>query len=88
MGDDMLRSRNLVVLGAAGSLVLLVAVYLSVAAVAPGNAAFQARWERTDEPVLSGQVSRTWIWGPEANTNCPHRSLCRCSRRHASGAVL
>ena len=64
----MLRSRNLVVLGAAGSLVLLIAVYLSVAAVAPGNAAFQARWERTDEPVKSGQVSRTWIWGPEANS--------------------
>ncbi|RIK39629.1 MAG: hypothetical protein DCC58_14990 [Chloroflexi bacterium] len=37
-------------------------------AVAPGNAAFRAVWERPDGPVADGLVSRTWIWGPEANT--------------------
>ncbi len=65
----MSRSLTLKTLAGVGSLVLLIAVYLSAAAVAPGNAAFQSRWERTDDPVKSGQVSRTWIWGPEANTN-------------------
>ena len=63
----MLRSRNLVGLAAVGSMVLLLAIYLSVAAVEPGNEAFQTRWERTDDPVLNGLVQRTWIWGPEAN---------------------
>lgn len=27
-----------------------------------------ATWARTDLPVAAGQVSRTWMWGPEANT--------------------
>lgn len=26
--------------------------------------AFQRTWERTDWPVSTGQVSRTWMWGP------------------------
>jgi hypothetical protein len=30
--------------------------------------AFQRTWERTDKPVADGQVSRTWMWGPEALT--------------------
>jgi hypothetical protein len=30
--------------------------------------AFQRVWSRTDQPVLSGQVSRTWFWGPGPNT--------------------
>ena len=30
--------------------------------------AFQRVWERTDAPVRSGQVSRTWFWGPGPNT--------------------
>jgi len=30
--------------------------------------AFQSVWNRTDAPVLSGQVSRTWFWGPGPNT--------------------
>jgi len=30
--------------------------------------AFQRVWERTDAPVKSGQVSRTWFWGPGPNT--------------------
>ncbi|HUG13701.1 MAG TPA: lamin tail domain-containing protein, partial [Thermomicrobiales bacterium] len=39
-----------------------------VSRFAPGNAAFQRTWARTDQPVLFGQVSRTWMWGLEANT--------------------
>jgi hypothetical protein len=30
--------------------------------------AFQRTWERTDKPVASGQVQRSWYWGPTANT--------------------
>jgi len=37
------------------------------AAAQPGFAdkAFQQIWERTDAPVLSGQVQRSWYWGPQ-----------------------
>ena len=65
----MSRLLTLKVLAGVVSLIFLIAVYLSVAAVAPGNAAFQARWERTDDPVLNSIIARTWIWGPEANTS-------------------
>jgi uncharacterized protein YkwD len=41
---------------------------LPVSAVAPGNAAFAEVWARPDGPVADGLVSRTWIWGPEANS--------------------
>ena len=37
-------------------------------AVAPGHPAFERTWARTDKPVADIQVSRTWMWGPEANT--------------------
>jgi uncharacterized membrane protein (UPF0127 family) len=30
---------------------------------------FERTWERTDRPVASGDVSRTWMWGPEAFTD-------------------
>ena len=30
--------------------------------------AFQQTWERTDKPVADGNVSRTWMWGPEPYT--------------------
>ncbi len=30
--------------------------------------AFQRTWERTDSPVAEQGISRTWIWGPSANT--------------------
>ena len=37
-------------------------------AAAPGFAdpAFQQLWARTDQPVSSGQVQRSWYWGPQA----------------------
>lgn len=31
-------------------------------------AAFDRTWERTDQPVASGQANRTWMWGPQAFT--------------------
>jgi hypothetical protein len=37
--------------------------------VAPANDAFWNTWARTDKPVADLQVSRTWMWGPEAFTN-------------------
>ena len=36
-------------------------------AAQPGTPAFQRTWERTDKPVAEGILSRTWMWGPEAN---------------------
>lgn len=36
---------------------------------APANEPFQQTWERTDQPVASEQVDRTWMWGPEAFTD-------------------
>ncbi|CAN5336031.1 hypothetical protein BH23CHL1_BH23CHL1_17030 [soil metagenome] len=41
---------------------------LSVGAAEPGNSAFERTWGRTELPVVSEQISRTWMWGPEAFT--------------------
>ncbi|HYI16657.1 MAG TPA: hypothetical protein VEX37_14765 [Thermomicrobiales bacterium] len=38
----------------------------SVKAAPPGNSFFEQTWQRTDAPVASLDVSRTWVWGPEA----------------------
>ena len=50
----------------------VLAAWLAVAAVvtaAPiaGNY-FGNTWAHTDQPVATGQISRTWMWGPTANT--------------------
>lgn len=37
--------------------------------IAPANDPFLRTWERTDQPVASEQVDRTWMWGPEAFTD-------------------
>lgn len=34
----------------------------------PANPFLQRTWERTDQPVAAGRVSRTWVWGPAAVT--------------------
>jgi len=56
---------------------LLVAVVVAVAmlapsliasAQAPGNMYFNNTWQRTDKPVADGNVSRTWMWGPQPFT--------------------
>ena len=47
-----------------GVLALLLVGALPVyAAPAPDEGAFRRLWERTDAPVASGQVKRTWYWG-------------------------
>lgn len=33
-----------------------------------GTPAFERTWARTDRPVAEGRLSRTWMWGPAANT--------------------
>ena len=34
----------------------------------PDTSAFQSVWDRTDSLVASGQVQRTWFWGPGPNS--------------------
>jgi hypothetical protein len=34
----------------------------------PATRAMLERWQRTDLPIAAGQVSRTWLWGPDAFT--------------------
>lgn len=64
----------------AGIVVLLVAPLVSQMIIgvsahnrdlqfAPGTDPFQQTWQRTDKPVAETEVSRTWMWGPEANTD-------------------
>lgn len=57
-----------------GVLVLLaVAIVVPMVAMsqAPANQYFDRTWQRTDQPVASGSISRTWIWGPSAfTTDC------------------
>ncbi|HBY46893.1 MAG TPA: hypothetical protein DEG70_11705, partial [Chloroflexi bacterium] len=38
-------------------------------AAPPANDAFQSTWARTDQPVVVGNATRTWMWGPEANSH-------------------
>ena len=61
-------SKRLNILAGTLSLILLFLVYLAVAAENPGNQYFSGVWQRTDQPVRDGQVTRTWMWGPEAFT--------------------
>jgi len=48
---------------------------LWISAVAPVSAAsisgsyFGNTWAYTDQPVAAGQISRTWMWGPSANSS-------------------
>ena len=51
----------------AGMLGALRATYRTSAAVF-ADPAFARTWARTDGPVSSGAVARTWIWGPEPRT--------------------
>ncbi len=56
-------------LGGVAATLLLSSVALlnamPAAAVDFANPAFQRIWDRTDSLVASGQVSRTWFWGPQ-----------------------
>ncbi len=64
--SDLFRFKPWLVLS---TLVLLLAASVSQAVAEPiaGNN-FQKTWARTDQPVTAGQVNRTWMWGPSANT--------------------
>ncbi len=50
---------------------LLLMIVLAAPALAdfpPAPGAFQRTWDRTDKPVADDVIDRTWIWGPDANT--------------------
>lgn len=47
---------------------LMVMAVAPVAAVIEADEAFYNTWARTDKPVADGLVQRTWMWGPEANS--------------------
>jgi hypothetical protein len=53
---------------AAVLVVVLLAIGLPASVVAEpiGDPAFERTWARTDNPVATLRVSRTWMWGPEA----------------------
>src|SRR6476659_8566656 len=53
--------------GLAGLMMAGVMVFSAIpaAAVEFAHPAFKKVWDRTDSLVASGQVSRTWFWGPE-----------------------
>jgi len=78
MGNSLLRRRGLNV--SIAVFLLLQILALGIVAqpfIAPAdaeaasfaNAAFERTWARTDQPVTSGAVQRTWMWGPQANTS-------------------
>jgi len=50
------------------ALLLLTMSLAPVSAVIEAEEAFYNNWARTDMPVSDGTVSRTWMWGPEPNT--------------------
>ena len=64
------RSRlvQVVTLTLAVILLLLAFVRNDAGAVAPDGEPFERTWARTDKPVADRLVDRTWMWGPEANT--------------------
>jgi DNA-binding beta-propeller fold protein YncE len=41
---------------------------VSTSAQEPANEDFYRTWARHDDPVASGRVERTWMWGPQAYT--------------------
>lgn len=59
--------------------VVLLALWLAVSGVlvagpAPvqaADAAIHRTWTRTDKPVASGRVTRTWMWGPALTAEMP-----------------
>ncbi len=65
-----MTSRKLTQIASMGATILILVMSLtSVArAFSPGNDAFNGTWSRTDRPVLEGITARTWMWGPEANS--------------------
>lgn len=52
----------------ASALLLLMISIAPAAAVIEAEEAFYNTWARTDLPVQTGMVDRTWMWGPGPNT--------------------
>jgi hypothetical protein len=50
------------------ALVVVLVMPLAASAHAPANEYFERTWARTDQLVLAGEITRTWIWGPHAFT--------------------
>ncbi|MEZ4523634.1 MAG: NHL repeat-containing protein [Thermomicrobiales bacterium] len=63
-----MRRRAVVMFIVGPACLFLLGSVLQVGALAPGNEHFQRTWARTDQPVAAGQVSRTWMWGPDGFT--------------------
>ncbi len=49
-----------------GAVAIPVIPMVRTLAVSPGNQSFLRTWQRPDQPVASGMISRTWMWGPDA----------------------
>ena len=62
-----MRRRMLAIVLLTFALASLIATPLA-RAEPPATNAFQRTWARTDKPVADLATSRTWMWGPEANT--------------------
>ena len=66
LSNDRLRAAGVLILAAT-----VLAPGLAQAAprqqAAPPSPQFKQVWERTDYPVLTGKVARSWIWGPGPN---------------------
>ncbi len=62
----MVAAISLVCLSATGNSVLLPSPAQAAGSFA--DPAFQTLWARTDSLVASGQVKRSWLWGPQANS--------------------
>ena len=63
-----MRSRLSKPLGFFSALLLAIFIVSPVLAVTPATDAFERTWARTDKPVADDVIDRTWIWGPEPNT--------------------
>ncbi len=50
------------------TMILVVGVGAVGAATNSASNAFAGTWSRTDYPVSTGAASRTWLWGPKAET--------------------
>jgi endonuclease YncB( thermonuclease family) len=64
-----MTARILRLAGVAGVILALFGAGATPVAAAAPDPAFQATWARTDGPVASGAVARTWMWGPQADSD-------------------
>ncbi|MEZ4524229.1 MAG: NHL repeat-containing protein [Thermomicrobiales bacterium] len=70
--NDGFRSKSIFI--AVATLIVILTQTLRVIAAPPATDPFERTWQRSDQPVFGGQVSRTWMWGPEAFTTAMNES--------------